>query len=394
MYRSAQRRKGLLSTRKNRIIAVLGTLAVFGGVITVTQVSSAQSGRRQPAKPPRACATAPGSPAPGGQNVTTTRQNGRTVRNYWGDGQYCGTQTQTQTISCPNVAERLPEVPARAQDEVRRNLQQLETQIAEANRRLASSQGEGGANFVQNAILGPLADKRRAAIDRITIAIDRAGPRPEGLQSLATCTVAGGGGNSGPNQPATSAPPTSAPPALEIGPDECSEGNGLQPHDGFQNGNRCVDTQMGEVGNADQNPSLLIVSAPRNVGVNQPFTIRVSTRNLIRDRFLPAGQGGYYVEMSLLNAQGLVRGHFHTGCRQLNSTRVAPDPAPPPAFFVATEDGGGSAQPDIIEIRVPGLPNQGTFQCASWAGDPSHRIPMMQRANQIPAFDAVRVTVR
>jgi hypothetical protein len=151
---------------------------------------------------------------------------------------------------------------------------------------------------------------------------------------------------------------------------------------------------MGEVGNANKNPSLLITDAPNSVRVNQPFTIRVSTLNLIRDRFLAAGQGGYYIEMSKLNGQGLVRGHFHTACRILDSTRVAPDPAPAPAFFVATEDNGGSARADQVEVRVPGLPEKGTFQCASWAGDGSHRIPMMERANQTPAFDAVRVTVR
>ncbi|BCB91705.1 hypothetical protein Psuf_090180 [Phytohabitans suffuscus] len=198
-----------------------------------------------------------------------------------------------------------------------------------------------------------------------------------------------------PQPPATTAPPpTTAPPGLEFGPDECSEGNGLQTHDGFQNGNRCVDTQMGEVAEAADNPTLLITEAPESVGVNQPFTIRVSTRNLVRDRFLPAGQGGYYVDMSILTAQGLVRGHFHTACRVLTSTDVAPEPAPAPAFFVATEDRQGGSEPDIIEIRVPGLPQAGTFQCSAWAGDASHRVPMMQRANQIPALDAVRVEVR
>lgn len=193
----------------------------------------------------------------------------------------------------------------------------------------------------------------------------------------------------------TTAPPpaTTAPPGLDFGPDECSEGSGLPPHDGFQNGGRCVDTEMGEVAGAADNPSLLITDAPERVGVNQPFTIRVSTRNLVRDRFLPAGQGGYYVDMSILTAQGLVRGHFHTACRVLTTTEVAPEPAPAPAFFVATEDSQGSAEPDVIEVRVPGLPQAGTFQCSAWAGDASHRIPMMQRANQIPALDSVRVQV-
>jgi hypothetical protein len=180
---------------------------------------------------------------------------------------------------------------------------------------------------------------------------------------------------------------------LGILADSCEKGSKLPEHDGFQKGGRCVALEMGEVGNADQNPSLLITRAPEQVKVNQPFTIRVSTRNLIRDRFLAAAKGGYYAEMSLLDKQGLVRGHFHTACRMLGSTKAAPDPAPVPAFFVATEDNGGGDEPDQVVIQVPGLPEPGVAQCASWAGDGSHRIPMMQRANQIPAFDAVRINV-
>jgi hypothetical protein len=77
----------------------------------------------------------------------------------------------------------------------------------------------------------------------------------------------------------------------------------------------------------------------------------------------------------------------------LASTNAAPDPAPAPAFFVATEDGKGNSQPDTIKIQVTGMPQKGTAQCASWAGDGSHRIPMMEQAKQTPAFDAVRITV-
>jgi hypothetical protein len=166
----------------------------------------------------------------------------------------------------------------------------------------------------------------------------------------------------------------------------------LPPHDGFQVGNRCVSTEFGEVGVAANNPTLLITDAPENVAVNTPFTLKVSTRNLIRDRFLAAGKGGYYVESSVLQ-DGIVRGHFHTACRMLTSTDEAPDPAPVPAFFVATEDSKGSPTPDEVSISVPGLPAAGIAQCASWAGDGSHRIPMMERANQTPALDAVRITV-
>ncbi|BCJ48924.1 hypothetical protein Asp14428_03990 [Actinoplanes sp. NBRC 14428] len=179
---------------------------------------------------------------------------------------------------------------------------------------------------------------------------------------------------------------------LEITTDTCEDSR-LTPHDGFQNGNRCVSTEFGEVGEAARNPTLLITDSPRRVRVGEPFTLKVSTRNLVRDRFLAAGQGGYYVESSVLTAEGLVRGHFHTACRMLQSTSEAVDPAPVPAFFVATEDKRGGARPDTVTIQVPGLPQAGIAQCASWAGDGSHRVPMMQRANQTPAIDAVRVTV-
>ncbi|MEV6600833.1 hypothetical protein AB0M36_28900 [Actinoplanes sp. NPDC051346] len=180
---------------------------------------------------------------------------------------------------------------------------------------------------------------------------------------------------------------------LEITTDTCADSR-LQPHDGFQKGDRCISTEFGEVGDAAKNPTLLITEFPKQVQVGQPFTLKVSTRNLVRDRFLAAGQGGYYVESSVLTAEGLVRGHFHTACRMLESTSAAVDPSPVPAFFVATEDKRGGAQPDTVTIQVPGMPQAGTAQCASWAGDGSHRVPMMQRANQTPAIDAVRLTVQ
>ena len=179
---------------------------------------------------------------------------------------------------------------------------------------------------------------------------------------------------------------------LQILANSCEDSD-LTGHDGFQNGNRCVSTEFGEVGEQSKNPTLLITEFPKTVKANTPFTLKVSTRNLVRDRFLAAGAGGYYVESSVLTDDGLVRGHFHTACRMLSSTSEAVDPAPVPAFFVATEDKRGGARPDTVTIQVPGLPQEGVAQCASWAGDGSHRIPMMQRANQTPAIDAVRVKV-
>ncbi|WP_406009990.1 hypothetical protein OG440_30625 [Streptomyces sp. NBC_00637] len=93
------------------------------------------------------------------------------------------------TISCPDVASQLPAIPASAQAEVDRNLALLQTQIDEANTRLQNTVGQGGANFVQNAILGPLADKRVSTIDRIAISIGRKGTKPQGLDALAACAL-------------------------------------------------------------------------------------------------------------------------------------------------------------------------------------------------------------
>jgi hypothetical protein len=173
---------------------------------------------------------------------------------------------------------------------------------------------------------------------------------------------------------------------------DCSNSD-LAPHTGFQEAPACVDTAFGEVAGEDKSPSLLITDSPQTVKAGEAFTISVSTRNLVRDRFLGAAAGGYYLESSFLNEDGIQRGHFHTACRMLDSLDTAPDAAPAPEFFVATQDNGGGAAPDTVEITVTGMPSAGTAQCAVWAGDGSHRIPMMQRANQTPAFDAVRITV-
>ncbi|MFF3348557.1 hypothetical protein [Streptomyces sp. NPDC002779] len=114
------------------------------------------------------------------------------------------------TISCPDVASQLPAIPATAQAEVDRNLALLQTQIDEADKRLTETVGQGGPNFVQNAILGPLASKRTAAIDRIAISIGRTAEKPQGLGALAACTLnADGAADTGEEVEATA--PATAP---------------------------------------------------------------------------------------------------------------------------------------------------------------------------------------
>ncbi|WP_405579526.1 hypothetical protein [Streptomyces sp. NBC_01092] len=131
------------------------------------------------------------APAP-----TPTQQAGGNTGNSGNTGNAGNTGTGNTgnanaagAISCPDVKSKLPAVPATAKAEVDRNLALLNTQIQEANKRLASSVGQGGPNFVQNAILGPLKDKRVSTIDRIAISIGRTAAKPQGLGSLAACTL-------------------------------------------------------------------------------------------------------------------------------------------------------------------------------------------------------------
>ncbi|MFI7544282.1 Pecanex-like protein 1 [Actinoplanes sp. NPDC049599] len=365
MRRSQYRRESSKSkwfTGRRRIIAAVATLVAFGGIVTVTQVSDASTKRSTQ----RALAACNNIQAPKSGKLSTKTKKGTYTTNG-------GKVTQ-------HADDGSGDVPTTAQ--MRSRCRQWVMQNAGNN---TGGNNNGGNNGGGAASPAPSASNDTNAGGGGNTGGNTGGNNNGGNNGGNT----GGGNNNGGNNGGVVTPPPGA--GLGILANSC-EGSQLQAHDGFQNGNRCVSTEFGEVGAQENNPSLLITEAPTQVAPNTPFTLRVSTRNLIRDRFLAAGQGGYYVESSVLQG-GLVRGHFHTACRMLANTNEAPDPAPVPAFFVATEDRQGSAAPDVVTIQVAGLPAEGTAQCASWAGDGSHRIPMMQRANQTPAFDAVRIEV-
>ena len=366
-YRRASTRSNWFSGR-NRIIAVAATLAVFGGVVAVTQVGNASTNKTQ-RKALSACdsiqAAPPAKLSTKTRKGTWTEANGTTQHADDGAG---------ETVT---VAQRRSNCRKWVMNHVGNN---------GGNNNGGNNNGGGAATTAPT-------------VAPSTVAADPNAGNGNGGNNGGNGNGNGGnnGGNNGGGQATTPAADPSAtlpPPGADLGilTNSCDTSN-LPKHDGFQKGDRCVTTEFGEVGSAANNPSLLITQAPRQVNVNAPFSLVVSTRNIIRDRFLAAGKGGYYVESSVLQ-NGLVRGHFHTACRMLGNTNEAPAPDPVPAFFVATEDSKGSATPDSVTIQVPGLPSAGQAQCASWLGDGSHRIPMMERANQTPGFDAVRITVR
>lgn len=82
-------------------------------------------------------------------------------------------------------------VPDAARESVDKELALLDQQITEAYQQLQGQAQavEQGADVADSEILNPLAEKRTAVIDRIVVAIDAAGERPEGLEALATCAL-------------------------------------------------------------------------------------------------------------------------------------------------------------------------------------------------------------
>lgn len=95
------------------------------------------------------------------------------------------------TIDCPEAVNGLPEVPDPARGEVDRELAAMDTQITDAYRQFADRKEQIARDpgLAENAVLGPLRGKRAASLDRIGIAIGRVAQRPEGLESLAGCSL-------------------------------------------------------------------------------------------------------------------------------------------------------------------------------------------------------------
>ncbi|MFC8247065.1 DUF1996 domain-containing protein [Streptomyces chartreusis] len=100
------------------------------------------------------------------------------------------TNARVATIKCPDVGQKLTKVPRSARRGVAKELALLDRQVTDAYKRLAETRQAqaGDANYVNNAILGPLKSKRVATLDRIGININRAGgKRPQNLDQLAQC---------------------------------------------------------------------------------------------------------------------------------------------------------------------------------------------------------------
>ncbi|MFF0158229.1 DUF1996 domain-containing protein [Streptomyces sp. NPDC005263] len=112
--------------------------------------------------------------------------------NSSGQNQTKAATAQVATIACPDVGQKLTDVPGKARAGVDKELANLDKQITEAYTRLASTRQAqaGDASFVQNAIVGPLKDKRTATIDRIRLDVERVGGKfDRSMSQLSACTT-------------------------------------------------------------------------------------------------------------------------------------------------------------------------------------------------------------
>ncbi|MEU0341316.1 DUF1996 domain-containing protein [Streptomyces bobili] len=205
---------------------------------------------------------------------------------------------QVATISCPDVGQKLTNVPSGARSGVDRELANLDKQITEAYARLASTRQAqtNDTGFVQNAIVGPLKDKRTATIDRIRINIERSGGQVQDLSKLAACTTqaaqpnageAGGGDQNGGDQ------------------------NGGQQNGGQDNGGQQQAGNNGQAGNGPTAADFVdITKAQANVKAKPRKSRNASTGTFTTSCGVNANKN--YNTDNVIVAPGVTNGAHHT----------------------------------------------------------------------------------
>ncbi|WP_307825725.1 DUF1996 domain-containing protein [Streptomyces sp. MBT33] len=111
------------------------------------------------------------------------------------------------TIDCPDVGSKLTEVPDKARPDVDKDLAALDQQIAQAYQQLqaVTPQQRQDSGYTDDKVMKPLEEKRGQTLDSIGAAMDQAGGKSDGLDSMADCSMRtwngqNGGQNAGDSQ--------------------------------------------------------------------------------------------------------------------------------------------------------------------------------------------------
>jgi hypothetical protein len=186
------------------------------------------------------------------------------------------------TLDCPDVGDRLTSVPDEARADVDKELAALDQQIAAAYQRLmepataAQLESDGDAE----SVLDPLKEERAATIERIAAAIDRVGDRPEGLDTLAACTLQ---------------KPENQPGEANDGQNQGDDGQGDQNQDGQNQGGQ--DQGGGQQGNGGQAGNGPVVGDYADITTVQP--------NVQSPQVQGDGSSGTFVTSCGVNENGL-----------------------------------------------------------------------------------------
>jgi hypothetical protein len=93
-------------------------------------------------------------------------------------------------VECPDVASQLPEeVPEAAAAEVGKQLDALDTQNVEADKKLEAAPEKAASDAAAGEIIDPLTVRRKGSIAKIEDAMAKSGAQPANLGRLAQCAV-------------------------------------------------------------------------------------------------------------------------------------------------------------------------------------------------------------
>ena len=321
---------------------------------------------------------------------------------------------QASTIDCPEVVNEIPEVPDPARAEVDRELAAMDTQITDAYREFADRRDRMARDpqLAQNAVLDPLKARRTASIDRIATAIGRSAQRPEGLGSLAPCSLRA-------DDEAEGRGPSEDPsgdPSGDPGQDDGGDGQDQGQDDGGDGQDAGGEDQgqdqdgQEQVGNGPEDSDFVDIQSVQP-NVDKPARLRGASRGTFTTE-CGRNQNGKFNPDNVIAAPGVANGahHMHdyvgnqatdafsgdddlaagdTTCRNQGDRSTYYWPVlrlqNGEAENDAAADGGGKDQ-NIGEIQTP---SQVTLK---FVGNPTGKVTAMPRFLRIITGDAKALT--
>lgn len=219
---------------------------------------------------------------------------------------------QASTIDCPEVVNEIPEVPDPARAEVDRELAAMDTQITDAYREFADRRDQMARDpqLARNAVLEPLKARRTASIDRIATAIGRSARRPEGLGSLAPCSLRADDEAESPGPSEDPSGDPSEDPGQDDGGDGQDQGEGQnQGQDQGGGQGEGQDPDQGQAGNGPEDSDFVDIQSVQP-NVDKPARLRGASRGIFTTE-CGRNQNGKFNPDNVIAAPGVGNGAHH-----------------------------------------------------------------------------------